>query len=430
MKALAPRRALRMEVLMRDFVSRFIMGTAISCLVIGFASCGGSSSVPSLPSPQNVVGRLDTSNNGVIVTPTSLAFTPTGSANAQTFVASTQFEGDISAVSSNTAIATVNPASAQAVKDPNDSRKSVTFTVTPLAPGTCTITVTDKKGNTATVTITVLPLFPNLNGPTGITFNSTNNYLYVANFNVANPVTVYDEHGNQIHPSGAFPNANQPLGLAAAAGQIYVASLVPPQNTQFHITVYDSNGNQVTTSGAFPGFLSPNSIAFDPTNNYLYVINYNAGATGHVNVYDLNGNPIPVPSGSFPGGSNIQGGSVFDTFNNRLYVANGPAPIISVYDPVGNAVPTSGSFPGLSGPTGVAFDPVNDHLYIGNVTNTNSILVFDGDGNPIATSGNFPNLSQPQALVFDPHNNYLYVCNYASNSIKVYDQNGNQIVAP
>ena len=92
----------------------------------------------------------------VTVTPASLRFVQVGA--TQTFQASTQFAGDISAVSSNSSCATVDPPSQPVGTPPAgpDGVKSATFTVTATGSGRCTITVTDKKGNTATVLVLFL----------------------------------------------------------------------------------------------------------------------------------------------------------------------------------------------------------------------------------------------------------------------------------
>lgn len=74
------------------------------------------------------------------------------SGGSQTFVATTKGAGDI--LSSASAGCNVTPGSAQAVNDPGNGH-SVTFTVSVpggLSPG-CTVTVTDKKGNTATIDV-------------------------------------------------------------------------------------------------------------------------------------------------------------------------------------------------------------------------------------------------------------------------------------
>jgi hypothetical protein len=89
--------------------------------------------------------------SAVVLSPTSLNFLATGSGFAQTFSASeTGYNGTLTQTNtcnpSSGTIATVSPVSGAA---------PVTFTVTPQAAGTCTITVSDTNGQSAALTVTV-----------------------------------------------------------------------------------------------------------------------------------------------------------------------------------------------------------------------------------------------------------------------------------
>jgi hypothetical protein len=76
-------------------------------------------------------------------------------ATPATITAKVQFVGVITAATSNAGCATVAPASVPATKPPGSSVYVATFTVTPVAAGSCTITVTDKKGEQARVQVRV-----------------------------------------------------------------------------------------------------------------------------------------------------------------------------------------------------------------------------------------------------------------------------------
>jgi Tol biopolymer transport system component len=85
--------------------------------------------------------------------PASLAFRlPAAPA---TVTASVQFVGVITSSTSDAGCATVAPASLPATKPAGSSVYVATFSVTPVAPGTCTITLTDKKGGQVAVPVTV-----------------------------------------------------------------------------------------------------------------------------------------------------------------------------------------------------------------------------------------------------------------------------------
>jgi DNA-binding beta-propeller fold protein YncE len=260
------------------------------------------------------------------------------------------------------------------------------------------ITVYDQNGNQITPSGT----FPNLRGASRIAFNSSNGQLYVTSF-INNAVTVYDQSGNQITPSGTFPNLSSPYGIAFDSSNRYffVINLGPGVSGPYTITVYDQNGNQITTSGTFPHLNTPFGIAFDSSNQHLYVINV---GNNTITEYDQNGNQI-TPSGTFPHLSSPNG-IAFDSSNGHLYVTNqGPGVTgpytITVYDQNGNQITPSGTFPNLSNPVGIAFDSSSGHLYVTNVGN-NTITEYDENGNQIAPSGTFPNLHGPDSLVAVP----------------------------
>ena len=114
-------------------------------------SCSGEIDAPTAPELAKGGGGAA----ALTVTPASLSFAvPPGTPG--TLTASVQFVGLISAVTSDAACATVAPASVPATKARGTSLYIATFTVTPVAPGTCTITITDKKGAQRTVSVEVL----------------------------------------------------------------------------------------------------------------------------------------------------------------------------------------------------------------------------------------------------------------------------------
>jgi DNA-binding beta-propeller fold protein YncE len=255
-----------------------------------------------------------------------------------------------------------------------------------------TITVYDQNGNQLTPSGT----FPNLDGPSGVVFDSSNANLYVTNHN-NNTITEYDLNGNQITPSGTFPNLSRPFDIAfdSSNGHLYVPNF--GNNT---MTVYDQNGNQITLSGTFPNLRGPFGIAFDSSSSHLYVGNI---SNNTITEYDQNGNQI-TPSGTFPNLYDPRA-VTFDSSNNRLYVGNFGFPVnngtIMVYDQNGNQITTSGTFPNVHNPIGIAFDLLNSHLYAANDGN-DTMTVYDQNGNQLFTSGTFPGLDGPNHLITVP----------------------------
>jgi DNA-binding beta-propeller fold protein YncE len=66
-----------------------------------------------------------------------------------------------------------------------------------------------------------------------------------------------------------------------------------------------------------------------------------------------------------------------------LYVGSIPTSSISQYDEQGNPVTTSGSFPGLSAPNGIVYDPYNGLIYVadGGGSQPSNVFAFDEQGN-------------------------------------------------
>jgi hypothetical protein len=82
------------------------------------------------------------------VAPTALAFDATGSANAQTFVATdANYSGPLTETDTCANVATVTPTTA--------TGPGATFTVSPVGAGSCAITITDNRNYSAVESIGV-----------------------------------------------------------------------------------------------------------------------------------------------------------------------------------------------------------------------------------------------------------------------------------
>src|SRR4029077_11865917 len=97
---------------------------------------GGSNPPPPIPSP---------SPGALQVAPTTLSFTVGGAPQTVT-ATETNYSGQLAASSPNPAVATVSPASGPS---------GVTFTVTPVGPGSTSFDVSDNHGGSVPVSITV-----------------------------------------------------------------------------------------------------------------------------------------------------------------------------------------------------------------------------------------------------------------------------------
>ena len=97
----------------------------------------------------------------------------------------------------------------------------------------------------------------------------------------------------------------------------------------------------------------------------------------------------------------------------RLFVVNGGNNTITVYDEKGNLLQTSGGFPNVDGPGGIAYDPLDRLLYVAMSGRTGtSIATYNTDGHELATCG-FP-IAGGIGVAFDPSNRELYVADFGS----------------
>lgn len=109
----------------------------LACLAL--AACGPTDSV----APP--VARKTPAPASVVLSPSTLTFTGSGASNALTSTASeSSYGGTFSASSATcTNIATISPTS------------GTTFTVTPVAAGSCTFAIADGSGQTAMLSVSI-----------------------------------------------------------------------------------------------------------------------------------------------------------------------------------------------------------------------------------------------------------------------------------
>ena len=231
------------------------------------------------------------------------------------------------------------------------------------------------------------PIQSSLDQPQGVTYDTTNNQVYVS-----------DGDNNRL------------MMFNTAA-----ASIANGENATDELGEYTSPSSSATDLWTAPGpnngptalgFNNPNGkVALDTANHYLYVSDYN---NNRVLVYVLNNdNSIPTSSGGHT--------ATYVLGQTGLQGANG----------------TGYGMAGMSGPIGLAYDAVNQRLFVDDQHN-DRVLVFSTNGGVSTgmsasyyiggcygtTQACFEN---PQDVAYDAANSRLFVADTYNNRVMVFN---------
>jgi TolB protein len=241
-------------------------------------------------------GNPGSSAAPLTATPTSLALVLPSSASG-TVTARVQFVGSISATTSDAACATVSPLSLPATKPAGSSVYVASFTVTGEAPGSCTITLTDKRGGSATVQVQVREA-PPVDG-TRLVFTSNregNNELYTSNGDGSGLVRLTETSANEQDPA-FFPDRSKIVYASDETGTWNLFMAGADGSGRVQLTSYDlgdgfgavspavSPDGQQVAFVLFPGFGGGNQV-------HIHVMDAAAGAT-----------PVAITAGNTQDGS-------------------------------------------------------------------------------------------------------------------------------
>ena len=194
--------------------------------------------------------------------------------------------------------------------------------------------------------------------PFGVSYDSNNGNLYVADFGTNN-TTVIDGSNNSIIKT--IPVSDAPTGIAvnSSSGNVYVTSY------EYFGNVSLINGTTNTVVKTIPVGNGSDAIAFDSFNGYVYVAN---------------------------------------TLSQNVSIINGTTNTVVKSIPVGN------------GPEGIAFDQSNGYVYVANYASSN-VSVINGNTNTVVKT--IPVGIDPQAVAFDSSNGNLYVTDAYSGMVSI-----------
>jgi YVTN family beta-propeller protein len=190
-----------------------------------------------------------------------------------------------------------------------------------------------------------------------------------------------------------------------------------PSGTEWNVTLAGVNHSSLSNSTTF----------YEPNGTYSYSIGSEYGwrptgspSTGTVRVSGL---PNAILVSGFPVGSGPSG-IAYDPANNRLYIADFDSNNITVVNattdqPVGPGIPEP------YGPIAIFFDPDNGDLYAANWGGGNVTIIDAATGDQVGTGLSVG--AGPDAFAYDPDNGRIYVAASQSGSLQVIYASNNTL---
>ena len=255
--------------------------------------------------------------------------------------------------------------------------------------------------------------------------------IYVINNDTVHNTTIYSRKANgDVAPDREFvsPYGNFGAAVDESRQEMY---LTLQHNSA--IMVYKKSSGMTDNAtrliqGEKTQLGDPHGIAFDPKNRLLYVANYGTRHKVKMGTTGQGGRPrIPNwPAGNY-GQEIIKGTGEFDL----------PSIVVLAADSVGDVAPLrviKGPKTGFNWPTGVAFDPERQELYVANQAG-GEILVFradqQGDVAPIRVlKGPKTMMKTPSDIFLDFTNNEMWVASYGNHKALAFKLGASGDTAP
>ena len=246
--------------------------------------------------------------------------------------------------------------------------------------------------------------------PQGLTFDSANGDVYVANEG-SNTVSVIAESSNKLIANVSVGNGPQGVVFDPSNGEIYVTD---SGSSSGMLSVIDGSTNQVIAT-ILLGTANPYGVAYDSTNGNLYVtqadssiVSVVSGSTNSlITTVSVGGNPQ---------------GIIFDSSNRDIYVADYSSGTVSVISGSNNSVIATVTVGAQ--PYGLAFDSTIGDIYVGNGGTCSEsgcsehpgfVSVISGSSNKVIANVNAGD--NPTSITFDSANQDVYVITSGENPI-------------
>lgn len=277
------------------------------------------------------------------------------------------------------------------------------------------IFVTNEQGNNITVIngttgSTIGPGIPTPGDPWGITYDSDNGLLYVADYN---HVTIINGSTDVAIENLSVDSNSAGIAFDPLNGDIYVAD-PGPYGTNDNLSIINGSTNRFIGSGLEVGSY-PLGVTVDTENGLVYVANAGSNDVTVINGAD-NLEVTDLPTGSDPYTP------LYDPATGDIYVANSDSDNLTVINgTTDSTVGTGIALPAGTGPWGLAVDPRGGDLFVGGWTSGNLTVV-----NPATDRVVDPTLSigsqygqAVEELAFDNDTGQVYALDSGLNDVAV-----------
>jgi YVTN family beta-propeller protein len=250
-------------------------------------------------------------------------------------------------------------------------------------------------------------------GPNGIAYDPSNGEFYVPSIPIGNPsatrgnLTVIDASTMSIVRNISLRFEPSSILYAPSNGEFYLGN-----QSGNDLRVFDPVTGKSGRSIALPD--TPMMLAYDSTANRILV-----GIEGNVSVVSTVSNRTIATFSVLRNPS----GLAFDPVNNDVYVAdyvwnNVSVVRASTYRVVANALL------GTS-PYNMAFDPVNGDLYVADLLSSQLVIVNGTDNRVV---GFVPLGTTPYGIAYDPVTGSIYVDDYYAGNVSIVNTTTNRVV--
>ena len=220
-----------------------------------------------------------------------------------------------------------------------------------------------------------------------------------------------------MNPKGiALPANSIPTYMIYDAfnGKVYVSDTFAKS-----VSVIDPASSAISNIGLGGTNPQPWGLAVDTYNGYVFV----AGLLRRVDSSDSHSSNTVIGTLNPPVANSGPTGIAFDPFNNMLYVTGDYSNAVYVFNVTGNVASnyklyTSLSFSAaVSSPFGVSVDCSDGNVWVA-FSGSSNLYVISTCSNKIIGPSIATGISAPNWLAFDPVNHWMYVTNPGSDSIE------------